>query len=535
MNKKLKYIFILIAIILLAAFFRIYKLDTIPPGLYPDEALNGNEAISSPGKIFYPENNGREGLYFSLLSMSFLAFGKSVFSLRLVSAIIGILTVPGLFLLTREIFLKMFKDRGKAERIALLASFFIAVSFWHINFSRIGFRGILVPFVLVYSFYFFFKAIFKDKIWNFIPAGIFFGLGFYTYIGFRLAVLLLFWSLFCWWLFCKSKNIKKSFWKPAFYFVASIFIVSLPIGIYFLKNPSHFVSRASNVSVFSSNNFLLALGESFVKHLGMFNIFGDFNWRHNIAGSPVLFWPVGILFLIGFVICSKYFISAFKKKDYLAIWLSSFILVWFFVMLLPGILTYEGVPHALRSVGSIPAVFILAALGFEFVFQKAKSLVKVERNSLSYLVLSLTLILIVSSFIFAQYFRYFVTWGMNPELNNAFSTGYVRIGDFLNSQPEEVKKYVLVNQLGVPVPYPSGISVSAQTIMFTERTKFEKLRAEYLEPKEIDKIESSPDRDTVIALMNYDENLFFELWKRFPEGQIEAEKGVWVYKIKAKI
>jgi len=129
MNGKLKYIFILIAIILLAAFFRIYKLDTIPPGLYPDEALNGNEAISSPGKIFYPENNGREGLYFSLLSMSFLAFGKSVFSLRLVSAIIGILTVPGLFLLTREIFLEIFKNRGKAERIALLASFFIAVSF----------------------------------------------------------------------------------------------------------------------------------------------------------------------------------------------------------------------------------------------------------------------------------------------------------------------------------------------------------------------------------------------------------------------
>jgi len=196
-----------------------------------------------------------------------------------------------------------------------------------------------------------------------------------------------------------------------------------------------------------------------------------------------------------------------------------------------GILTCEGTPHALRSIGSIPAVFILTALGFEFVFQKAKSLIKVERNSLSYLVLSLTLILIVSSFIFAQYFRYFVTWGMNPELNNSFSTGYVKIGDFLNSQSEEVKKYVLVNQSGVPVPYPSGISVSAQTIMFIERTKFEEPRAEYLEPKEIDKIKLSPGRDTVIAFMNYDENLFFELWKRFPEGQIEAEKGVWVYRI----
>lgn len=59
--QKHKVILILLVILAVAGFFRLWGLETIPPGLYPDEAINGNQAISEAGKIFYPENNGREG------------------------------------------------------------------------------------------------------------------------------------------------------------------------------------------------------------------------------------------------------------------------------------------------------------------------------------------------------------------------------------------------------------------------------------------------------------------------------------------
>ena len=47
----------------------------VPPGVYPDEAKNANDAIETlqtgEYKIFYPENNGREGLWIWLIALSF--------------------------------------------------------------------------------------------------------------------------------------------------------------------------------------------------------------------------------------------------------------------------------------------------------------------------------------------------------------------------------------------------------------------------------------------------------------------------------
>ena len=78
-----------------------------------------------------------------------------------------------------------------------------------------------------------------------------------------------------------------------------IFIVGLPIGVYFLQHPQDFMSRMTGVSVFAADNPIRAFGESLISYLGMFNFFGDPNWRHNFANAPMLPWPLGILFLIG--------------------------------------------------------------------------------------------------------------------------------------------------------------------------------------------------------------------------------------------
>src|SRR3989338_1042931 len=58
------------AIILLAFGLRIWHITTLPPGLYPDEAVNSGNAIEAlklgHWKVFYPENNGREGLFMNI-------------------------------------------------------------------------------------------------------------------------------------------------------------------------------------------------------------------------------------------------------------------------------------------------------------------------------------------------------------------------------------------------------------------------------------------------------------------------------------
>jgi len=71
MSAKFKF-FSILAIMLLAAFFRFWGLTQIPPGLYPDEAMNGNNALEAIAhkdwKVFYPENNGREGFFINVQS-----------------------------------------------------------------------------------------------------------------------------------------------------------------------------------------------------------------------------------------------------------------------------------------------------------------------------------------------------------------------------------------------------------------------------------------------------------------------------------
>ena len=512
----LRKLFLLFLVLVVASFFRLHNLDSIPSGLYHDEAINGNDALSEPGKLFYSGNNGREGLFINLLALSFSIFGISVYSLRLVSALAGILTVLGTFLFAKEILLLKYTPK-KAEFIALLSSFFLALSFWHINFSRIGFRAGLMTLLLVFSFYFITKGFKSKKNVYLIVAGIIFGLGFYTYTIFRLAVLLLGLILALWWIIYKTQKQQKKFFSSCAILLSSIFASALPIGIYFLQNPKDFMGRAGEVSIFHQPNLLEAFSISVIKHLGMFNISGDTNWRHNISGAPELFWPIGILFLIGLALSIIQLIKSIKNKDYSLFVLYGSILGWFALMMLPGILTFESIPHSLRCIGATPAIFILAGIGGEFLYAKIK-----KRKDIF---VSICLIILMSSLIYAQYYRYFKVWAENEENPPAFNQLFVDMGNYLNTLPAGTEKYVIVNANGVPV---KGIPMPAQTIMFIERTKFGTPQATYLLPQELDRIKIN---NAVIIPMKYSEELFEELKQKFPAGYMQKTDKFWIFKI----
>ncbi len=524
MNKT-EVIFLLI-ILIIAAFFRLWQLDSIPPGLYPDVAINGNEALESLKtgnfKVFYPENNGREGLWMWLLALSFSIFGPSIWAIKIVAAIVGILTVLGLFLLTKELFSS--SSRVQALPVALLSSFFLAISFWHTNFSRIGFRAILVPFVLVFGFYFLFKGFREKKVHVPIFAGLFFGLGFYTYISYRFIVILLPLILIFWWFIYQKQNLKKQFLLAVSYLFLSALIVALPLGIYFLQNPRNFIGRAAPVSVFATKNPLKEFGKSLILHLGMFNFYGDPNWRHNFSGSPMLFWPMGILFLIGLFYSIKNLAesSLLHSNELFAVF--GFLVSWWLIMLLPGILTHEGIPHALRTIGVIPPVCIFAGLaGWKIYLWFDKN----TKNKKLLLITAISFLLMAG---IVEFDKYFNKWGKNPEVKGAFSADYLEIGNYLNSLPPEIPKYVIVNVSGVPVPYPNGIPMPAQTAMFIERIKYKEIQSTYLLPNDLEKIKIDQG-PAIIILLAKDEGLLNNLIQKFPSGKILREKNFIGYQL----
>jgi len=532
MQKKKTCLFLFL-ILIVGFFFRFWRLESLPPGVYPDEAINGNDALKTlqigDFKFFYPENNGREGVFIWLLATSFYLFGPSVWSLKFIPALTGLLTVFGLFLLTKELF--SFKSEKENERLALFSALFISVSFWHVNFSRIGFRAILLPAVLSFSFYFLWKGLHnlsrkneKDHI-SFFLSGAIFGIGFYTYASFRMAVFLLGIVLATEGMFYLKQKKIKLFLSSSLAFIFGLLLIALPLGIHFLNNPQYFVGRASQVFFFNQPDPLKALVESIVLHLGMFNFYGDQNWRHNLPSSPQLCIPVGILFLIGLAVSLKSFFRSINKKDWHAFNLNLFLFGWFGIMLSPGFLTAEGIPHALRTIGVIPVTYIFASIGLLEIWKRLKRRINNEKT------LRIIVLFFLVSIIILQGYKYFIKWGESQEAQGAFAKDFVEIGRYLNSLPPKTKTVVVVNRSGVPVPWPDGIPMPAQTVMFIENTKFGKPRSLYVLPDNIVEIKETVTPDVIVPL-GYDEELLEKIGEIFPQGKVQVVNNKFlIYKL----
>lgn len=485
---KSKHILILFLILGIAMFFRFYGLAETPPGLYPDEAMNGSNALETienggvltSGKAFYPENNGREGFFINIQTLflqGFLASGitPEPWMLRVPSALFGILTVLGMFFLGRE----MFREEGerKALLIGLVAAFFLATSFWHINFSRIGFRAIMAPFFLIWGTWAFLFALRKNKEWILaLCAGALYGLGMHSYIAYRATPLILFGILLLW----IRKIGMKSVLKTGAVFALGAIIVSLPLAFYFMENPADFLGRTTQVSIFSSENPLSALGGNLGKTLRMFFSHGDENWRHNLSGSAQLFWPVALLFAFGFLTALFFGVKNANRRILLIPAL------WFFVAALPVIISNEGIPHALRAILMLPPALLLAAWS---TMEIHEWLLRKNIHPRPCAILGTLFFIAMAT---NSYYAYFILWAEAPETKAAFTESSVSIAHTINALPPTIPKYVIVDAKGTSV---RGIPMPAQSVMFLTESFTEKEQKEknihYVLPNEGATIPSS--------------------------------------------
>jgi len=510
-NLKL-YIVFIILIVFLAFFVRIYDIESFPPGIYPDEAVNGMDAVnaneSHNWKAFYENNNGREGLFINLIALGFGLFGVSIITLKIWSILFGTFTVLGMIFLGEKLF--------KSRRAGITAGFLTATSFWAINFSRIGFRAIMLPFVLVWSFFFLIRGIQNKKISDYIFAGIFFGLGLHTYISFRIAPLILIALLIA--SVLSYKKFLIIHWKGIISFCIATIIISSPMLIDFYNHPEHFSGRTDQVSVFNpeinKGNLPLTLGKSFGLTLIQFNFWGDQNWRHNLPAWPEIFPTIGIFFLVGII----YFIFDFFRLLWKRIYkgernkrfvLVSLILSWFFVMILPSAISFEGLPHALRSIGTMPVALLLAVFSLEAVFKWSE---KIEKENYKRIIWILLIIIIIGSG-FWTVKMYFIDWGKSVEVHSAFDEKYMNMSNYINGLPKENFKYVIDNGPGIQME--DGLQASAEVVkLFT-----------YQKTNNVIFIKPDFEFDTIkmpakIFLMKYDEVLISHIQGEFSQSII---------------
>lgn len=197
---------VLFFILIVAAFFRLWHLSDIPPGVNRDEASIGYTALSlkETGKDEYGRSfplsfesfgDWKLPLYI-YTSIPFVSvFGLNELAVRLPSAVAGILSVYVLYLLALELTHQTKRIRSK-EIFALLCSFSLAIMPWHIHISRVESEAIVAVLLLLLGMLLFFKALKQISLPLLILSSISFGLTYWTYHGNHLSTTLLLIGLF---------------------------------------------------------------------------------------------------------------------------------------------------------------------------------------------------------------------------------------------------------------------------------------------------------------------------------------------------
>ena len=124
-----------------AGFLRLYRVGEFPAGFHGDEAWTGLEALRILEEgwigVYSTSALGQMAGPFYVTALVVRILGASIFSVRVSMALFGIATVPAGYALLRI---------GFGRPAALIGTASLAVSYWHLHFSRLGFSVVALSF-----------------------------------------------------------------------------------------------------------------------------------------------------------------------------------------------------------------------------------------------------------------------------------------------------------------------------------------------------------------------------------------------------
>ena len=457
----------LIVILLLAAVLRLFALDKYPVGLNADEAALGYNAYSLllTGKdehgiswplVFRSFDDYKPPLYVYLTIPFVKLLGLNIWSVRLPSALLGIATVYFVYLLVSS--LRLFSDQKKDRFLALASAFFLAVSPWHLHFSRGAWEVNVSTFLLVMGSYFFVKGLAKPR--HFLVFALSFALSLYTYHSARIVAPLLMIALVL--IYRRSLFAKKNL-KGVLAAAILGLVLSAPIAFQLLSKEGQ--SRFSGVSIFADtgplsyvleqrrtdphpdalltkikyNRYTAYAGyylKNYVSHYSPQFLFvsGDVIDRSRVPGFGQTYSILSVFIILG----SVFLIFKFRKNTG-----AGLILAWFLIAPAAAALTFQS-PHALRSQNEVIPLSIITALGLVVLFS---FLSRFKSKLLSWLIFVpfvAALIFQIKNYLTAYYFTY------PRELPMAWQYGFSDIAAYTKANYAKYDKIIITDRWDQP-------------------------------------------------------------------------------------
>jgi 4-amino-4-deoxy-L-arabinose transferase-like glycosyltransferase len=433
--RRIKWL-LLAAIILLAAFFRLYRIDSLPPGDGYDPAFYGIDALKildGARPIFLATNYGREPLFSYAVAVAFLVLGASTQAIHITSAVFGILAVPAVFLVAEELFVD---EDGLLSRFGgLAAALMMAVSYWHLNWSRYGVRAILVPLFAATTLAFLWRGLRTGKLAAFLLCGVSLGLSMYTYQAARMLPLLMVIGFAA--VAREHGAVTRRDWSRFLIVAAVATLIFAPLGLYFAAHPESSFHRVRDVFVIqgeqSAVGNLRAVLNQALDALLTFSFVGDSTPYSTIPGRPSLNPFFSALFLLGIGVS----LTHVRKLHHL------FLLTWLGLMLVPAILAGHG-SAAKRAIGTLPAVAMLIAVGALIPLVTLRRWLGDRLPAWANRLSAAWGVMVLCGFAYSgviTYRDYFIRWASNPNLPTHFEAGISAIGDYIGDLSPEERVY----------------------------------------------------------------------------------------------
>lgn len=417
---------LLALILLLGAFLRFHRLPQLPPGDGYDVAQYGVDALeilAGARPVFLEANFGREPLFSYLVALAYLVVGPGTLGIRLAGALIGTLTIAANYLAARELF---FESHGILRRyLPLLTALLSAVSYWHVNWSRLGLRVILVPLfasLIVFALWRAFRT--GSRLW-YAVAGALLGLSLYTYQAARLLPVLVAVAFALHGLLRRSWSGRDT--VNLIVTAAFAALVALPLGIYALRHPGALSARIDQAVILDAGRPLTeqagAVARQALTALLSYNVRGDLDPQFNIPGRPTLDPFLSLFFLLGIGVS----LWRFRRPPYL------FLLAWLLLMTAPAMIA-DLAAMAKRYLGAFPAAMMLIALGLLLPLTWLERVDRSRRRALQGLYVAFVALgLLYSGATAAR--DYFVVWAGDPDLPTHFQVEYRALGEYIGGLP----------------------------------------------------------------------------------------------------
>ena len=432
---------IIFALVFAGLALRFFRLSELPPALGNDEAAHGIDALEVlKGKhaLFFPRNEGREGMAIYLVALAITFLGRTILAVRLPMALASSVTIVVVFWLGWILF-EQDEKNGRSEPwrglfVGSVAAGLMAISIGQVFLGRIAFRANLLPLFLTLCIALFWLGWRQRNWWQIALAGTCAGLLPYTYISARIVpfLFLIFGLTFLLPVETLTREKVRGVLPWIVLFLGVAGLVAAPILIHFALHPEHFSSRSNYLWILDQETGFLASLKALVgntwQYLSIFGFRDQDNWAPDFFGHFILFPHEASFFWLGTCI---------------ALWrwgrnpAYRLLLLWVVVLCLPSVLSQIGGFHSLRTVrmvGAVPAIYLLTAIGL----WESVQFLRVRLSSVHGTGLAIAAAIIVSGGIVIQgvvnYRTYFHEWGKLAELHGTAGSEWTDLALWLNGR-----------------------------------------------------------------------------------------------------